>query len=167
MKVVSDSSPLISLGKLNCLFLLERLYGKITIVRAVYDEVVIKGLREFEDAVHVESFVKKRTILVEDVYIHDEWSDLNKKLGRGEVETLVYASRITADLILMDDLLARIEARRRNFRVKGTLGILYEAYKKGFLELNNFENLIQEIILRNDIWIHKELCKNVLKKAKC
>lgn len=43
MKVVSDSSPLISLGKLNCLFLLERLYGKITIVRAVYDEVVIKG----------------------------------------------------------------------------------------------------------------------------
>lgn len=88
-------------------------------------------------------------------------------MGRGEVETLVYASRITADLILMDDLLARIEARRRNFRVKGTLGILYEAYKKGFLELNNFENLIQEIILRNDIWIHKELCKNVLKKAKC
>ena len=87
-------------------------------------------------------------------------------LGRGEIETIVYAVRKNVDLVLMDDLLARNEAKKRNLEVKGTIGVLYEAYKKGFLEWNNFQEVIQEIISRDDIWIHEDMCKNVLKRAK-
>lgn len=47
MNVVSDSSPLISLGKLNSLFLLKGLYGKTVIVKAVYEEFIKKEFLKF------------------------------------------------------------------------------------------------------------------------
>ena len=78
----------------------------------------------------------------------------------------LYALGKNVDLVLLDDLLARNEAKKRNLKVKGTIGVLYKAYKRGFLEWNKFQELIQEIISRNDIWIHEDLCKNVLKRAK-
>ncbi len=87
-------------------------------------------------------------------------------MGRGEIETIIYASGRGADLVLMDDLPARIEARKRNLKVKGTIGVLYEAYCKDFLDWDSFQSVLQEIISRKDIWIHEELCKEVLAKAR-
>lgn len=53
MNVVSNSSPLISLGKLDMLFLLEKLYGRVIILQAAYGEVVVTGLKEErKDAFH-------------------------------------------------------------------------------------------------------------------
>ncbi len=46
MIVVSNSSPLISLGKLDMLFLLKKLYGRVIISQAVCEEVVMRGLEE-------------------------------------------------------------------------------------------------------------------------
>ncbi len=43
MKVVSDSSPLITLALLGCFDLLPKLYGKIYISGEVYKEVVVDG----------------------------------------------------------------------------------------------------------------------------
>ena len=43
MKVVSDSGPLIALGKLGNIDLPFRLYGQIVIPFAVYEEVVTRG----------------------------------------------------------------------------------------------------------------------------
>ncbi|MBU7012771.1 MAG: hypothetical protein HXS46_18975 [Theionarchaea archaeon] len=91
---------------------------------------------------------------------------MNETLGRGEIETIVYASRKRADLVLMDDLLARIEVRKRNLKVKGTIGILYDAYCGNLLDWDNFRSVIQEIKSRKDIWIHEDLCKEVLDRAR-
>ena len=38
MIVISDTTPIISLLKANCLELLEKLYGKVLIPKAVYRE---------------------------------------------------------------------------------------------------------------------------------
>lgn len=43
MFVVSNSSPLISLAKIQRFHLLKELFGEIIIPKNVYDEVVIKG----------------------------------------------------------------------------------------------------------------------------
>lgn len=40
MIVVSDTTPLISLLKINHLDLLERLFGKVLIPQAVFDELI-------------------------------------------------------------------------------------------------------------------------------
>lgn len=163
MNVVSDSSPLISLGKLQALFLLEKLYGKVIVLHAVYEEVVGEGLEIYKDTFQVLTLIKNGVIVVETVEVEEA---LMRGLGRGEIETIVYALGKNVDLVLMDDLLARNEAKKRNLNVKGTIGVLYEAYKKGFLEWNKFQEIIQEIISRNDIWIHEDLCNHVLKRAK-
>jgi len=163
MSVVSNSSPLISLGKLDMLFLLKKLYGRVIVLQAVYEEVVIQSPEEDrKNALSVMNLINDGTIRVETIEIGKDV--LSETLGRGEIETIAYASKKGANLILMDDLLARIEARRRNLGVKGTIGILYEAYCKNFLDWISFQSVIQEIILRKDIWIHEDLCKEVLMK---
>jgi len=44
MIVGSDTSPIINLASVGKLELLEQLYGKIAIPKAVYHEITIKGL---------------------------------------------------------------------------------------------------------------------------
>ena len=43
MIVVSNTSPVINLVAVNQLNLLQKLYGKVVIPQAVYDEIVIEG----------------------------------------------------------------------------------------------------------------------------
>jgi predicted nucleic acid-binding protein len=165
MNVVSNSSPLISLGKLDMLFLLEKLFGKVIIPQAVYEEVVVKGSEEeSKDAFHVAALIDQGIIRVEIVEMREDV--LDKRLGRGEIEAIIFASRKKADVILMDDLLARIEARERNLKVKGTVGILYQAYCENFLGWGSFHSVIEEIVSRRDIWVHEDLCKEVLERAR-
>lgn len=165
MIVVSNSSSLISLGKLGMLFLLKKLYGRVIISQAVYEEVVVRGLEEnHKEASQVVILIENGTICIENVEAEEDV--LNDTLGRGEIETIIYASGKRADLILMDDLRARIEARKKNLKVKGTIGVLYDAYCKDFLDWDNFQIVLQEIVSRKDIWIHEELCKEVLAKAR-
>ena len=68
MSVVSNSSPLISLGKLDMLFLLKKLYKRVIILQAVYEEVVVRGSKEDrKDAFQVASFIKKGIICIENI----------------------------------------------------------------------------------------------------
>jgi len=50
--------------------------------------------------------------------------------------------------------------------IKGTLGVIVEAYRAGLLRFNDVENTIEAIIDREDIWISEELCHRVLRKLK-
>jgi predicted nucleic acid-binding protein len=86
-------------------------------------------------------------------------------LGDGETEVLVLAQTFSESepLVLLDDEVARTEARRLNLRVRGTLGVLVEAYQQKLLPFNQLNFLFQEIANRQDIWISEKLCQQVLK----
>ena len=49
---------------------------------------------------------------------------LCRKLGRGESEAIVVAIESLADLVVLDDHVARLEAARMGLNVKGALGII-------------------------------------------
>lgn len=52
--VVCDSGPLMALAKLNRLLLLRKLFGKVLIPQAVYQETVIRGMRQgYPDALAI------------------------------------------------------------------------------------------------------------------
>jgi predicted nucleic acid-binding protein len=162
--VVTNAGPLIALGKLNRLDLLSSLFGEVQIPRAVYKEVVIEGLaRGAPDARTVQLFWQQQHWPIVDVpetmlaaYTPEVILD------PGETEALAFAQAIPDALVLLDDEVARAEARRLKLRVRGTLGILAQSYRQEVLSLAQVELLIREIAARPDIWIAAKLCEQVL-----
>ena len=54
---------------------------------------------------------------------------LASRLDVGEMETLSFALEADDALVLIDDAVGRREARRSGLRVKGTLGVIADAYR--------------------------------------
>lgn len=166
--VLCNAGPLIALGKLDRLELLAELYGEVQIPRRVYDEVVTRGMaRCAPEASTVRLFWSRQG-----------WPVMNvpsKVLGAytpsvtldpGETEVLALAQTLKDPLVLLDDEVARAEAHRLNLRIRGTLGILVQAYRADLLTSAQTGLLISEIAARQDIWISAKLCEQVLASLK-
>src|SRR5580698_7904191 len=123
MIVVADSGPLHYLGLLGEIDLLRRLYGAISIPTAVAKEL----LAARTPAVVSEWIASPPSWIRFEVVVDRDDPLLGGTLDAGESEAIVLASRMHADLVLLDDLVARREALVRNLRVTGTLGILRAA----------------------------------------
>lgn len=168
MEVICNSGPLMTLAKLNLLSLLKKLYDEVLIPKAVYSESVIMGKKKgYEDARTIELFLDRnnwepKEISPED--INKELKDLN--LDRGEVECLYLANSSAESPVLIDDEYARKVARRQGIKVKGTLGVLVEAFRGDLISLSDLEFYFEQIAEREDIWISAELCDKVLKEIK-
>ncbi len=166
--MLCNSGPLMALGKLNRLELLAALYAEIIVPSAVYEEVVTQGFaRGAPDALTVRLFLERRRWPIVEVP-DDVLSSYTPPvvLDPGELEVLALA-RVRADpLLLLDDEVARVEARRLGLRVCGTLGILVRAYRKHLHSFDQLELLVQEIAARPDIWIASRLCQAVLDSAR-
>jgi len=162
--VLCNASPLMALGKLNRLDLLAGLFREVQTTRAVYDEVITQGLiRGAPDAHTVRLFWQRQQWPVIDV----PEAQLSVYappviLDPGEAEVLALAQSLANPLVLLDDEIARAEARRLKLRLCSTLGILVRAHRGGLLPLDQAELLIREIAARPDIWIAAKLCEQVL-----
>jgi predicted nucleic acid-binding protein len=120
-----------ALGKLNRLDLLADLYGQIQIPRAVYIEVVTQGLiYGASDALIIRLFWQQQGWPIVEVLppILTVYKP-SVILGAGEIEVLALAQTIPGPLVLLDDEVARAEARRLKLQVRGTLGVLIQAYQ--------------------------------------
>ena len=162
--VLCNAGPLMALGKLNRLDLLAGLFGQVQIPRAVYDEVVTQGLiRGAPDALTMRLFWQRQQWAVVDVpeALLSAYAP-PVVLDPGETELLALAQSLADPLLLLDDEVARAEARRLKLRPCGTLGILVRAYRKDLLSLDQVELPIREIAARPDIWIAARLCEQVL-----
>jgi predicted nucleic acid-binding protein len=157
-----------ALAKLGLLDLLLRLYGQVSLPAAVFTEVVIRGReRGYSDAFFVQLAIQQGKLKVVKVDEEDFPSDIQDlPLDVGEKQTLYLAQREEADLVLFDDEKAREEAKTRGLNIKGTLGVIIQAYRAELLGVNNVESIIEAIMSREDIWISEELCRRVLSKLK-
>ena len=131
MTVVSNSTPLISLAKIESFDLLRRLYGTVTISTEVYAEVVesgagLPGATETSRSpwIQVKSFKPKGDLA---------FAQRRFGLGLGELSTLMLAKDVSADLVILDDLGARKLAQREGFRVQGTIAILEACFRRQYL----------------------------------
>ena len=161
MIVLSNAGPLIALSKLNRLSLLSELYGTVHVPRTVQGEVI--ATQGQPDAVTARLFFQhyRWPILEASAEVLKEYQP-PIALDAGERELLALARTLQDPLLLLDDAVARSEARRLGFRLKGTLGILTQAYRSGILPFSEVELLILEIAARPDIWIAEKLCHAVL-----
>lgn len=126
--VIFDTSPIQYLYQVELLNLLFSLYEEITVPEAVANELV-EGRGHGIDLPGVEEMLqfKIRAAPTE----HE--LQLPTSLGRGEREVLTLASVSPDPLLLLDDALARKNARELGLRVTGTLGVLLKAKQSGLL----------------------------------
>ncbi len=158
LKIVVNSTPIISLAILDKLTLLTKLYDQVYIPQAVYDEVCKEG----ESKAGAKAL--KNADFIEIVSIKNkEARDLfSTSLHKGEIEVMVLAKELEADLIIIDDYQARKHAKYLDFKITGTLGVLLKAKKNNYIE--NIKFLLDKLI-KNDIYIGDNLYKKILNMA--
>ena len=122
MKVVTNSTPLIELSKINRLELLREVYRSIYIPEEVYTEVVVNGVGK-PGAAQVET---ADWILCQPVKDKNQVLILHNRtlIDLGECGAIVLAQEIRAERIIIDDRVARQVAISKGLSVIGTIGVL-------------------------------------------
>jgi predicted nucleic acid-binding protein len=128
MRVISNTSPLIGLAKINRLDILQQLFKQIIIPQAVYNEFLrycpYAEAQYFQAACH--SFI---TVLAV-----NNTTTFKRNLDLGESEVLTLALSESVDIVLIDDRKAFNEAKELNIKTASTHVILKMAETKGFIE---------------------------------
>jgi uncharacterized protein len=142
MKVISNSSVLIALSGIGRLELLQRRVPEgVIIPDAVWREVVETGhgrvgAKKVSDA----GWIKRRQIQNYAIA-----TALQTTLDQGEAEVIALGLEIGADLLLLDEKIARSVAVRVQFQVLGTIGLLIWGKKQGlFPSLANELSLLRQ-----------------------
>ena len=124
-KVVSNTTPIISLLKIGKLEILKDLYDEIYIPQEVFNEIEAGKHKKYYLNLLTFEWIKIEQI--QDRKSISYFLDLDK----GEAEAIVLATESEADLILLDESLGRFHAKHAGLRVTGTIGILVKAKKQG------------------------------------
>lgn len=155
-KIVSNTTPIISLLKLNRLDLLQKIYNQIYIPTAVYSEIEAgKAKGYYKDLSHIDWI---SIIEIQDKQAIKYFLDLDA----GEAEAIVLATELNADLIILDEKLGRFHAKHADLKVTGTIGILIKAKSEGLIE--KIKPLLNELTDK-DVWISEKLKNEILKKV--
>lgn len=129
MIVVSNASPLINLARIGRLDLLERLYGRLVVPDAVWQEVVVDGDGQPGAAeIKAAGWIRVRTVEDRRLVL-----SVQRELDPGEAEAIALALEMDAALLLMDERLGRESARYLGVRCTGLVGLLVEAKRKGLI----------------------------------
>ena len=117
LKIVSNTTPIIALSSIGQLELLKKMYKEIYIPAAVYDEIMIK-----KDSVAAKELIFNKDWLIKTT-VNDKFTKqiLSSSIHIGEAEVIALANEIKADLVILDDYLARQYAEKANVKVTGTL----------------------------------------------
>ncbi|MEA3643182.1 MAG: DUF3368 domain-containing protein [Lamprobacter sp.] len=152
MKVVVNTTPLISLACVQRLNLLEQLFGGIILAEAVYREIKAKpgyGHAEIDQTwITVRSIAGKlyRPLLL-------------NQLDAGEAETIILAREIQADDVVIDENRGYRLAQQFGLPVVRTLSLLLRAKEKGLI--TQIKPILEEMVTRGR-WYSPAVCRAVL-----
>lgn len=150
MVVVSNSSPLIALARIQRLALLQTMFESVLIPPAVAREIrpsvpaVRAWLQVQVPATPMPGHVSRR------------------RLGDGELEAIALAIEFNADQIILDDRPARRLAEASGLNVIGTLGLLLGARRAGLIDRIRPE---LDSLLKTSFFLSPELYNELLRSA--
>ena len=153
--VVSNTTPVIALSRIKHIQLLRDLYCDIHIPQAVYDEIFVKNdsitcdVKNASDWIHTTSV--KGTEMT---------PPFSSSLHLGEVEAIMLANEMCADVLIVDDFLARKCALRIGLNVTGTMGILLKSKNTGLIPKVKplLDEMINEGVFLGSNIYHDVLC---------
>lgn len=155
MIVISDTSPITNLIQIDCLDLLNAVFGKIIIPQTVYNELCElpdqKKILEGQDWISVVAAENRSAI-----------TQLETQLDKGEAEAIALAMELRPDFLIIDELKGRTIAEGMGIKIVGLLGTLLKAKQLGYIaELKpKLEQLVNQ-----GFRINPKLYKHFLKLA--
>jgi predicted nucleic acid-binding protein len=157
MIIISDTSPLCYLILIDCIEVLPVLYKNVIIPQAVYQELQAeatpKAVKEWIQN-HPDWLIIKNITNASD-------SELDK-LDKGEREAIILAEEVNADLLILDDKLARTIATQRSLKIIGLLGILIDAARNNLIDLPTKINELQQ----TSFFVSPKLLESILSQFK-
>ncbi len=131
MIVVADSGPLHYLLLVDQILLLRRFYGQVVIPEPVASE-----LSAASSPVIVSTWIAHPPEwAVVTAVSPGQIASVTDDLDLGERAAIALAGSLLADLLLIDEAAGRVEAKRRNLRVTGTLGVLRAGAEQGVVNV--------------------------------
>ncbi|MEH2364568.1 DUF3368 domain-containing protein [Nostoc sp.] len=159
MIIVSNTSPLSSLAKVDKLSLLENIYGQVNIPQAVYDELTdIRAGEKVNNAI-----INANWIEIQSVTNKQLVKKLEFNLDQGEAEAIILAVELNANQLLIDERLGRQEANKLGLSLIGVLGMLLIAKKRGLI--SNVKSVMDDLITQTTFRVGEQLYYRILKEA--
>ncbi|MBE9250149.1 DUF3368 domain-containing protein [Dolichospermum sp. LEGE 00240] len=159
MIIVSNTSPISSLAKIDQLSLLEDIYVKVIIPQAVYNELTdIRAGEKVNNALKNANWIEIRSVINK-----QSVRKLELNLDQGEAEAIILAVELNANQLLIDERLGRREAVKLGLSLTGILGMLLIAKKRGFI--NNVKLVMDDLISQTTFRVGDKLYDRILKEA--
>lgn len=124
MIVVGDSSVLIAWERIGAQELLPRLYGEVQVPDSVWHEV-------FSPRTDARWPLPPSWLVRHPPPAGAQAMPWNELLARGEIEAILLARDLPADLLSIDESAGRKVARRLGLRAMGVVGVPLEARRRG------------------------------------
>ncbi|MGA1869032.1 MAG: DUF3368 domain-containing protein [bacterium] len=118
-KIISNTSCLITLERIERIYILKELYNKIIIPKKVEEEFGGK----LENWISICETSDVKTLKV-----------LKTIVDEGEAEVLTLGTEIKDSLLILDDLKARAVAKGLEINITGTLGVILKAKRRGIIK---------------------------------
>jgi predicted nucleic acid-binding protein len=159
-RIVCNASPLIFLAKIGELSLLDAYELHVPLQ---VEAEVLKGVKlKRQDAAKIKDYLHTGNITPEKVAL---LKDLPHSLGSGERAVISLAIKEKINKVLIDEAKARTVARFYGLAPKGTLGVLWDAYKAGFISRDALELLTFDLIQKG-YRIKEDVIVEFLKRLK-
>jgi len=156
-RIVVNTSPWIALSICGQIPLLKKIYNEVYIPFGVKEEILAGGKK----GIGVRELRESPWLKIEKVF-DIEKVNLLYELDQGEAEVIILAKEKGIKQVLLDEKVARLQAKVLRLNVIGTLGLLLKAKKEGMV--SNIKPLMAKI-LENGIWIKGEIVEGILKDA--
>lgn len=156
--VISDTTAIIHLAKINALHILKSLYQEILIPQAVCDELV-RGQKTQPGMLQVMNSGWIKVVPIKNTAVARK---LQAHLDLGESEAIALALETNADLLIIDEKLGRDVAKSLVNKIIGVIGVLLEAKKLGIIPA--IESYLVEL-KKTGFLMSKDLVDLALKQA--
>ena len=117
--VISDTSCLIAMEKLDAFHLLKSLYGEVKIT----SEIAAEFGKSLPEWFKIEKSTNKKFQKI-----------IETLIDKGEASAIALALNYDNSLLILDDLKGRKFAVKLGLKITGTLGILYKCKQVGIIE---------------------------------
>jgi len=149
--IVSNSSPIVILGKQGMLGLLKKCFKKVIIPESVFDEVMHE--KESPEAIALEKTINEGWMEVENITVSAFLR--TKNLGQGEKDAISLAAKHRC-ILLIDDDSAKTYSSILGVEAHGTFYLIYLACLKNFINEEDAKKIINKMI-KDGFYVSTEL----------